>query len=292
MSEPPPIHLSPPPRAVPATLTIRVVLGSVLSQIGWIFVLVGLPVVWAFDPGGALTSAVRFNGELATAEGIVSGWRETSMSINEVRVFETLYDFDLPDGQRLSGASYQTGGYVDQSQRVTVEYPAGDPSISRIQGMRTSAGGLTVAFVLIFPLVGFVLAVVGMQKGLKARRLMSTGRLALGTLKSKEPTNTRVNEQTVYRLTFDFPADGGGTYEVIGKTHRPYELEDEPQERLVYDPRNPSDAALLDELPCRPSIDRRGDFAAEGGRERMLAALNLLAPGLSVLVLVAYVLSG
>jgi hypothetical protein len=136
--------------------------------------------------------------------------------------------------------------------------------------------------------VGFVLAVAGMQKGLRARHLMSTGKLALGTLESKEPTHSRVNNQTVYRFTFEFPADGGGTYTVVGKTHRAYELEDEPQERLVYDPRNPSDAALLDELPCRPSIDRRGDFTADGGRDPLLAALNLLAPGLSVLVFLSY----
>ena len=282
------VHLSPPPRAVPAVLTVRVVLGGVLSQIGWIFVLFGLVFVWAFDPGSAIVSAVRFGGEVVTAEGIVSGWEETSWTVNEQPVFATRYDYADVEGRRHSGASFATGSYLQPGERVTVEYLVTDAAISRILGMRTTPGGVWLAFVLIFPLVGLALALAGMRRGLKARRLMSTGQLALGTLTSKEPTSTKVNNQTVYRLTFEFEAAAGGTYQVVGRTHRPHELEDEPRERLVYDPRNPSDAALLDELPCRPGIDSRGDFTAAGPRDVPLAALNLLAPVLSLLAYAGY----
>ena len=286
------VHLSPPPRTVPTVLTVRVVLGGVLSQIGWIFVLFGMVFVWAFDPGSAIVSAVRFGGDVRTAEGIVSGWDETSWTVNERPVYATRYEYSDAEGRPHTGASFATGSYGQAGERVTVEYLAGDAAISRILGMRTTPGGVALAFVYVFPLVGLVLAISGMRRGLKARRLMSGGQLGLGTLVSKEPTSTRVNNQTVYRLTFEFEAPEGGTFQVEGRTHRPYELEDEPQERLVYDPRNPGDAALLDELPCRPGIDGRGDFTASGPRDVPLALLNLVAPALSVLVYLGYRLFG
>lgn len=282
MSGDPTTDLSPAPRPVPLALAIRVVLGGVVSQIGWFVAAFGLIFVWAFDPGSAVVSAVKFRGDLGTAEGVSTAWRKTSLSINEVRVYATEYAFDA-EGRRLTGVSYQTGDYIPEGERVAIEYLLSDPTVSRIAGMRASQAGLAISFVVIFPLVGLVLAFFGAQRGLKARRLMTEGELALATLRSKEPTNTRINNRTVYRLTFEFEADRGGTYEVVGKTHRPEALEDEDRERVVYDPRNPADAALLDELPCRPAIDRRGNFEAQDARAPLRALLNLIGPALTLL---------
>lgn len=282
--------LSPPPRRVPPTLSVRVVLGGFMTQFGWFFVGFGLIFVWTFDAGAGVVEVVRFSGNLATASGASTGYRALNLSINDVRVFETTYAFALDDGRTFSGASYETGDFVPEGEPVVVEYRRSEPSISRIQGMRASAAGLMIAFVFVFPVLGMVFAVSGMAKGLKARRLMSTGQLALGTLKAKEPTNTRINEQTVYRLTFEFAAAGGGAYEVTTKTHLPYKLEDEAQERLVYDPRNPLDASMLDDLPCRPEIDGRGDFQVRDARESLRALLNLAVPALTILGHGAYLL--
>ena len=288
MSAPKPTRLSPPPRSVPLTLSIRVVLGGVLGQLGWGLMAFGLLFVWVFDAGGALSSAIRFAGDLATVEGVSTGWRRTSLSINEVPVYETSYSFRSADGYDLTGASYQTGGYVDEGQVLTVEYLPARPTMSRIRGMRGSSGGLSVSFVFLFPILGMAFVVWGTRKGLRARGLMSTGQLALGRLKTKEPTNTQINNQTVYRYTFTFDAEGGGTYEVVGSSHRTAALEDEDLERIVYDPRYPSEARLLDDLPCRPAIDARGDFDAESPREYQLAAANLVLPLLALLEYAAY----
>lgn len=271
------VRLSPPPRGLPLTLTIRTVLGGFTSQFGWAFVAFGMIFVWAFDPGAGLTELVRFSGGLATSEGTSVGWRELNLRVNETTVYETSYVFEVA-GEAISGVSYQTGGYVAEGQPVVVEYRSSDPSVSRITGMRASAGGLMVALVYIFPLIGAVMALFGVRKGLRARNLMRTGRLALGVLKSKEATNTKINDQPVYRLTFEFEAEGGGTYRAEAKTHLPQKLQDEARERLVYDPRYPGEATLLDELPCRPRINSRGDFEASGGNDRVLALANLVLP--------------
>ena len=169
-----------------------------------------------------------------------------------------------------------------------MEYLPERPTMSRIRGMRGSSGGLGISFVFVFPILGMVFAVQGTRKGLTARRLMSTGQLALGRLKTKEPTNTQINNETVYRLTFTFDADGGGTYEVVGTSHRPAALEDEEFERIVYDPQYPTEARLLDDLPCRPTIDARGDFGMGSPREYLWAAANLVLPLLALLEYTAY----
>jgi hypothetical protein len=251
----------------------------------------GLIFVWAFNVGGALLSAIRFAGDVTTTQGMSSSSDRTNFSINDEAVFATSYDFRSTDGMPFSGISYATGNYIEEGRIVAVEYVSSDPTVSRIVGMRTTQGGLGVAFVLIFPILGLVMALAGMRKGLRARHLMSTGQLGLGRLKSKEATNTRVNNQTVYRYTFDFEAAAGGIYQVSGKSHRLSALEDEPVERIMYDPRNPSEAALLDELPCRPEIDPRGNFGTATSRELVLAGLNLLLPVAALLSYAAYFLT-
>jgi len=290
MDAPTPQHLAPAPRAIPLALSIRVLLGSVWCHIGWGLMIFGMIFVWAFDAGGAIRETVRFAGGTATAEGVATDWRRTSMSINETPVYETTYSFRSADGYDITGASYMTGRWVERGQPVTVEYVPSDPSFSRIQGSRASIAGVGVSFVYLLPLAGLAFAMLGVRGGIRRRYLLSSGELALGRLKLKEPTNTQINNQTVYKYTFEFEVTGGQVYEATAKTHRQRVLEDEDFERLVYDPRDPNDATLLDELPCRPAIDVRGNFDTEGAGQILLAAMNLVLPTATVAVYVAYAL--
>lgn len=248
----------------------------------------GMVFVWVFDAGGAVREMIRFAGHVESASGVTVDWRQTSVSVNDSPVYETSYSFRSADGYDVTGASYRTGSHLEPGQSVVVEYKPSNPSISRIQGMRTSVGGLGVSFVFLFPIVGLALAMAGVRGGIRARYLLSEGRLAMAKLISKEPTNTRINNQTVYKYTFQFEVPDGGTYQVVGKTHR-HTLDDEELERVVYDPRDPNEAKLLDELPCRPTIDSRGDFDTGAG-QIFLAAANLMLPTATLAVYVAYAL--
>ncbi|MSR20307.1 MAG: DUF3592 domain-containing protein [Gemmatimonadetes bacterium] len=274
-------HLAPPPRRVPLALSIRVVLGGMLGQLGWFLVGFGFIFVWAFDASGGVMSAIRFSRELATVEGTTTSWRELNLSINDEQVYETSYSFEV-GGQTFEGVSYATGHYESEGQRLPVEYRASDRTISRLQGMRGSTAGLMIAFVFLIPLIGLAFVRSGLISGLRARRLLAEGQLALGTLKSDEPTNVQVNNQPVRRLRFEFTAADGGTYSVFADTHHASELMDDGQERLVYDPRHPRDAVLIDDLPGRPRIDARGNFEAGGAREVVLALLNLVIPAVTI----------
>jgi len=231
----------PPPRSVPTPLAIRVLFGGFLGQFGWLFVAFGMLFVWVFDAGGGVAEWFAFARGYETTEGTTTGWRSTSLSINEVPVYETSYRYDHPEAGTVSGASYATGSWEGEGQRVTVEYVPSDPTLSRIAGMRSSQGGLGVIFVVIFPVVGLVLALVALSKGLRTRRLLQVGRVTRGTLLTSEATSTRVNEQPVMKLTFEFQDERGGSWQAIAKTHQPHGLEDEERELLVYDPADPSE---------------------------------------------------
>ncbi len=287
---PPDFELARTPRPVGITLTIRVMFGGVLSQLGWIFLGFGLVFVAAFQPGAGVAAIARFSGDLADGRGTVTAWRKLNLSINDQPVYETSYDFEGADGRRYAGASYETGSHRERGDVVAVQYRSDDPTVSRIQGMRSSPGGLGVSFVYVFPLIGLIFVLFSIHRGLRARSLLANGLLARGTLRSKEPTNTTINNQRVYKLTFEFEADDGMTYQAVAKSHLPARLEDEAQERLMYDPRRPSDAVLLDELPARPRLTRDGHVVADGAGQTVLALLNLVVPALTLLGHGAYYL--
>jgi hypothetical protein len=281
MSDVETVHLSPPPRAVPLDLSIRVVLGGALGQLGWFLVGFGFVFVWAFDADGAVGSAFRFLGSEAVVQGTTTSWRELNLSVNDAPVFETSYAFEV-DGRQLTGASYATGYYVPEGTGVTVEYRASAPEISRIQGMRATRVGLAIAFVFVIPLIGLAFVRAALRSGLRARRLLSEGHLARANFVSEEGTGAQVNGKPVSRLTFEFAAASGGTYQVVATTHEAHLLKDDETERVVYDPRYPSDAVLIDDLPGRPEIDARGDFASGGPRGAALALLSLAVPTVTV----------
>ncbi|MGE0160536.1 MAG: DUF3592 domain-containing protein [Gemmatimonadales bacterium] len=274
-------RLAPPPRAVPLDLSIRVVLGSALAQVGWFLVGFGFVFVWAFDADGAVASAFRFFGEEQVVEGTTTGWRELNVSVNEEKVFETAYAFEV-DGRGYTGSSYATGDYVPEGLSVPIEYHRSDPSISRIQGMRATTVGLAVALVFSIPLIGLAFVRWGLSSGLRARRLLAEGLLGHAVLKSEEVTKMEVNDVPVRRLTFEFSADSGGTYEVVATTHETARLKDDETEGVVYDPRHPSDAVLLDDLPGRPAVNARGELVGGGLRGHGLALLSLVLPVVTV----------
>lgn len=255
-------NLSGPPRPVPWPIRAQAMFGGVFSQFGWLWLGFTMIFLWLF---GGMTS---FNGlfflvsNVDTAQGVVSTIGDTGASENETPVYANHYAFRVERlEQDFHGISYTTGQTFSEGERVTIEYLSNNPDISRIQGARSGTfSPWVLCFVGIFPLIGIIFVAVSLVSGFKANRLLTHGRVALGTLINKEPTNTRINNQTVYKLTFEFTADTGQRYEATARSHQPYALEDEPQEQLLYDPQNPKKAVLLDSLPGEPDIDEWGNI--------------------------------
>ena len=260
------LSLSWPPRHVPLTVRVRLLFGGFLNQFGWIFFGFGMVFVWSFTLQADLTSWHLFRGRLETCEGTVTASKKTSFSEGGSKrrrgtpVYANHYSFTDSAGAEHQGVSYKTGVRLNAGDKVTVEYLPARPEISRIKGMRRKPVGPWGLLVVLFPLVGACLVISGVRRGLRAGRLLRFGEQTTGRLKSKTPTNTKVNNQRVYKLVFDFEGCDGARYEATAKTHRPEKLEDERDEPLLYDPTRPSQAVMLDALPGSPRIDQSGSI--------------------------------
>jgi hypothetical protein len=138
---------------------------------------------------------------------------------------------------------------------------------------RDASEGPAVLLVMIFPIVGLGLITFTMRQGLRQLRLLSHGRLALGTLISNEPTNVRINKRTVRKLRFAIETETRGRCEVEVRTHVPEKALDEPRERILYDPERPGMAASWD-LLGPPGLDGSGELEPAG----FLGAVVLLIP--------------
>ena len=285
-------HLQDPPRHVPLLVVMQLLFGGILSTFGWIFLGFGMIFFWIFavntDPAGLFV----FRGPLETTPGTVVTVEETHFSeggsehTDGTPIFRYRYEFSY-DGSDYEGVSYRLGQPAEAIHDVTVEFAAGRPGRSRIRGMRSAVFGPFVLFVVLFPVVGLIFVLFTLRRGFKRIYFLKHGELTTGKLVSKEPTNTQINDQTVYKMTFAFETSMGKPAEITVKTHNVGRLEDDELELLLYDPVKPSRGTTLDNLPGLPRIEEDGTISI---RNATWAYLAVIIPTLTVLGHGTYIL--
>jgi len=274
-----------PPRTIPITLLPPLYFGGVFAQLGWFFFGFGMIFVWVFTRNADITYLWDFSGQLQTVDGFVINSEETNFSEGGTEhskgtsVCRIRYRFVDKDGIEHRAECYKKGWNPQTSTHVIIEYREDRPEISRIQGTRRRPVGLIGLFLVIFPIIGAVLAATGLRRGRKAHSLLRFGHLTTGRLVEKSGTTTQINGQIVYKLTFEFTDDLGESHRVAAKTHETAKLEDEESERLLYDPYKPTYAVLIDNLPGSPAIDEHGYLCSRPSR----AILSLLLPAISLI---------
>lgn len=269
------MQLQSPPRTLLLPVRIQALFGGVMNQLGWIFFGFGLIFVFIFALDG-LIAAQQFRGPLMQAQATVVEVYETNAEVSDVEVVGHHYRFEV-QGVSYEGTSFITGQEVKEGSVVPILYQPDNPLISRIDlpGFRAIIfGGVLVWITALFPLMGLIFIVIGLSSGRKSLHLLRWGELATGRLIAKEATNTEINDETVYKLTFSFQVKGK-TYETIAKTHLPYLLEDEQKESLFYLPTDPRQAVLKDAIPGHIYIDQRGQIQTQSPNKSLLL---LLAP--------------
>lgn len=275
------MELAPPPRPVSLGAISQVLLGGALMQVACGILAFGGALTWPFATSADVSDLTHFAGALEVAKGEVVSVDATHVHVNDQPVQAFHYRFQGPDGVAREGVSYQSGLTLTSGDPVTVEFPAGDASVSRIVGMRRKTMPAGLLAILAIPGVGLLLLLLGLRGGLRRARLLRHGRRAEGKLVAKEPTNASVNDRPVMRLTFAFTDDEGRAQQVSTSTHQPEGLEDEPTERILYDPREPARAILVDSLPGS------GQSTSLGGWEATTLAgplLKLILPALALIV--------
>jgi hypothetical protein len=261
---------------------VRLLFGG-LGTFAWLWLAAGSGIGSFFLRNADLTSWLRFGGALTSVAGVSTGCSRTNASEGGTKsgggtpIFANAYRFDA-DGEQLDGVSYATGTCLDAGTEVVVEHPPGQPRSSRIAGMRRAIFGPGVAFVLIFPVAGLGLVGVSLWQGRRELRLLRHGKLAMGTLLGVDPTNVSVNRRQVMKARLAIVTDTGARQEVQVRTTSPELLEDDPQERILYDPASPRRAVAWDLLPKGTSVDTAGQL--EGSQPLRTLAL-LLPPALA-----------
>jgi hypothetical protein len=191
------------------------------------------------------------------------------------------YAFNLNENEYES-TSYQTGGAPAAGTEVTVEYVTGRPHISRIEGLRRATLGPVGLVAALIPLAALLVVARGLVKGIRAIRLLAIGKLTTGRLISKMPLGPfgRHQKVPVYKLLFEFTDETGKTHEAKTQTQWTERLEDEEKESLLYNPRRPSYAVVLDDLPASPRIDESGDIQLKPAGKPLSC---LVVPGITVI---------
>jgi hypothetical protein len=273
-----------PPRDVPGALAAQLLFGGAMGFLGWFFCGFGLIFCWIFAANSDVMALVAFHGVLETAEGKILASDKTAFSQGggEGRDGTPIYAFRYEfthQGESYEGESYQLGPSAELGEQVTIEFPAGRPEWSRIQGMRTAPFGWPALFVVVFPLIGSGFVLGRLRGGFRSLHLLKHGEISSARLTLREPTNTSINNQTVYRLTFEFETARGDTAQCVVRTHETQRLTDDEWETVLYDPLRPERGTTLDHLPGSPRIAEDGTITLQNARSGWLA---LVLPSLTL----------
>jgi hypothetical protein len=270
------------PRRLSLYSKSTILFGGVIQQLGWVLLFFGLIFSVAFIPNSEISYIFTFDGEWVQTKAIIKEISQTSARENKIYLYAYTYDFSSKDGKLYKGTSYD---YLNENYKtgktVDVQYKSKNPNHSRIVGMRRAPFNSIVALVLLFPLVGIVMLVIGLLKGFKALNLVINGKFTKGRKISAEPTGVQINRRPEYKFVFSFEVSGR-TYEAICKTHETRKVEDEEKEIILYNEQHPEDAIVYDSVTNVPKINNQGNL--EPASMRQLP--TLLFPSITFLTLI------
>lgn len=218
--------------------------------IGFLFTFIGVVFIAFFSFQINWKIYFAGNKDLVTTQGIITGFQETKYAVNDNPLFNYNYRYADPSEVIYFGNFLEFEGQYSIGQPVDIEYLKKTPALSRFKGRDRKnfdqimfLGGVGAVFVGLFFLVP------SSKRTRKERKIIMAGIPAEGKLVLAEPTNVRVNEQPVYKLTFEFRSGRNTSERCSIRSHLIRNLSREHKEKLIYDPRKPSNAVVIDTLP-------------------------------------------
>lgn len=194
--------LTPPPRTVPVGLTAYLLL--LASQLGWLFLSIGMLAFWFNCAFGADVKTLLFLRAPLTTTGTVTSFEVTPLvestgstpSVGGLHrdygtqaIFAVHYTYAPPgsgvkQGTSYEGASVEGGPMVETPQvvapievglQVPVQYVHAFPSVSRVEGMRSNVYPVYVLGVLVFACIGVVLLRPALKNYRRIQFLLKSG---------------------------------------------------------------------------------------------------------------------
>lgn len=235
------------PRDIPSGLKRRIIFSNPFMLVALIQFIVGGILISVFSFLVDF-SDMKFKGGEPRVTGTLTQMVKTNTRVNHANIYEYDFTYTTPDNVKRTGMSYD---YYDEfpNDAVEVEYVAAQPEISRIIGMdRSQMSPWALLGGAIPLLMGFIFFFIAYKKGKKNLYLVCNGILTEGKIISSERTNTRINNRYVYRVTFQFNANGT-PIQAVTRTHLMDRITDEAKEKVIYDANDPQNANFVDAMP-------------------------------------------
>jgi hypothetical protein len=267
-------------------LRLQVLFGGASRQFGWlfgtlgmVFCLVSLPLVeWPFDDHDR------------AAPGEVVAVDETSTEVNDRPVYAVDARFVDHRGRARTVRSY-TSSPPATGARVEVAYDGSDPADAKIDGMRKRRLPWWLGpIVMLFPVVGVVIALRQLRRARRDLRLLGVGRTARGHVVGTRPGKVKINNTPETIVELEYETEHGRRHRFEVHTFRPHALQDDRDELVFYDPRWPDHATTLDHLPGSPTLRADGTLHATGSAVVPLL-LPLAAAGLALATIVRVIVA-
>ena len=263
--------IGPAPRAVPRRLVLRLLFGMRGAQLLWAFPIAGMIVALTVQQGRRTYRGTA----LATITSVTdTGRRDDDDEVYVVR-------FDLLDAQgRHHTGSFETTHSVEPGQRE-LQYDPDSPSDARLPGGLGERGTITLG-ALLFAFAAFAGELGLIARGRSALQLLRFGEPTTGKLVDKQP-----GDDTPDRLTFEYSAAGKLRRIVVsGSDPR---IEDDAEEPMLYDTKDPDRAVTVDNLPGQPEIRPDGSLASRPGLGVHVLVLPAIFISLTLAWLVEFV---
>lgn len=235
---------------IPVRIRIMHLFGRTSFIIGFIFTIIGIAVISFFSL--QINWRMYFAGEkdLVVTTGKISGSQETRYSVNDAPLFNYNYRYYDQAENIHEGNFLEFEGQYSMGEDIEIKYLKKVPSNSRYAGRDRKnfdqimfLGGIGAL------LAGLLFIIPSSRKTRKERKIIMAGLPAEAKLLEAVPTNLRVNEQPVYNLTFEFTDGRKSVKKCFVRSHLIRNFSDGHKEKLIYDPRQPSNAVIIDTLP-------------------------------------------
>ena len=289
------VSLARPPREVPLTTALALLLREMRVQMGFaVLAVFGCVAIFTLTDAD-VASLWRYRGELERVEARVTavedtGKQETTGGEKYHPIRRFTFEFEHA-GARHTQSSYSVVLPVDPGVSVSAEFPRGQPQYARIVGMRSDEFGADRLFFLFGPVVGVFLVGWGLACSGRAVSLLRTGSLTAGVIQPEPSRRERKQRPTYGFVPIAFEVEPGRTVKHTFTTQHPFHYSVGQTVHLLFDPRRPERCRPMEDLPTAVSVDARGQIVPIG-LAPVVRGMAIPALSLAALVVVAVAVAG
>ncbi|MDD2716669.1 MAG: hypothetical protein PHW04_12325 [Candidatus Wallbacteria bacterium] len=245
--------ISQPPRKVPFSVAITLLLDRGDCLLGSVIFFLGLCLFWIFARADDFTFFKFHKEKIRTAVGFLDSCRKSDTS--EIGIngepddpkFTVRYTFKDENGVLHKEVPYRTNRERMIGETVEVSWFEEHPEASTLYNLQRANSLPASCLILIFPFFGLSIMFSALRCGNREWYLLKNGCQAEGTVVSSKPTPYCFNIlDPVCRFVFEFKTPDEHTYQSCFNTHLSRRLTDSTTVLLLYDPADPENALPYD----------------------------------------------